>query len=252
MQFLLGCDPEFFLMQNGKHVSAEAKIGGSKWKPIPIDNKGNAIQEDNVAVEFNIEPAQTFLAFKNNIHKVLNYLKNKLEGFEFSTQSAVVFDNDQLDTAQARLFGCDPDFNAWTYTVNPRPRADNMNLRSAGGHIHIGCELAKEKPTEVIKACDLFLGVPSIILDPGTERRKLYGKAGSFRKKDYGVEYRSLSNFWIFNDNNILWVYNQVFKVLEFVAENKNIDVIDEQPIQDCINNSDVTYYHYLIEKYNV
>ena len=128
MNYLLGCDPEFFLKQNGKHISAEGIVGGTKHAPLPIDNLGNAIQEDNVAVEFNIGASPTFEMFSNNIQKVLDYLKDKLHGFEFSTESAVIFDDDQLDTAQARLFGCEPDFNAWTHKVNPKPFASNIKF----------------------------------------------------------------------------------------------------------------------------
>ena len=105
MEYMIGCDPEFFLKQNGKHISAEALVGGTKRKPIPIDDLGNCIQEDNVAVEFNIGASSTFEMFSNNIDKVLNFLKEKLKGYEFSTESAVVFDDDQLDSAQARVFG---------------------------------------------------------------------------------------------------------------------------------------------------
>ena len=43
MKYLLGCDPEFFLKQNGKHISAEGIVGGTKHAPLPIDNLGNAI-----------------------------------------------------------------------------------------------------------------------------------------------------------------------------------------------------------------
>ena len=252
MKYMIGCDPEFFLKQNGRHVSAEAKVGGTKRKPIPIDNLGNCIQEDNVAVEFNIGASSTLEMFSNNIDKVLNFLKEKLKGYEFSTESAVIFDDDQLDSAQARVFGCDPDYNAWTFKVNPKPFAKNINLRSAGGHIHIGCDLAKQKPEQVIQTCDLFLGVPSVILDPGTERRQLYGKAGSFRKKEYGVEYRSLSNFWIFDKTLRAWVYKQIDNCLEFVKDNKHIDVNDHQIIQDCINHSNIEYCQYLMDKYTL
>ncbi len=252
MKYLLGCDPEFFLKQNGKHISAEGIVGGTKHAPLPIDNFGNAIQEDNVAVEFNIGASPTFEMFSNNIQKVLDYLKDKLHGFEFSTESAVIFDDDQLDTAQARLFGCEPDFNAWTHKVNPKPFASNINLRSAGGHIHIGCAIAQEKPEDVIKACDLFLGVPSVILDPNPARRELYGKAGSFRKKSYGVEYRSLSNFWIFDKSTRAWVYKQVDDCLTFVANGNQIDPLDHEVIQNCINNSNKDYCNYLMDKYKL
>lgn len=252
MNFLIGCDPEFFLKQNNKHISAEKKIGGTKYKPFPIDDLGNCIQEDNVAVEFNIGASSSLEMFSNNIEKVLNFLKEKLKNYEFSTLSAVSFEDDQLNSIQARLFGCEPDYNAWTCKVNPKPYTKDINLRSAGGHIHIGCDLAKQKPEQVIQACDLFLGVPSILLDPSTERRKLYGKAGSFRKKPYGVEYRSLSNFWIFNKTYHTWIYKQVNRCLEFVNDNKQIDINDHKIIQNCINNSNITYCHYLMDKYSL
>ena len=161
-----------------------------------IDNEGNAIQEDNVSVEFNIKPSETKEEFRSVINKVLNHLKEKLNTFDFSTDSAVTFDKDELNSPQATQFGCEPDYNAWSMQQNPKPYNSNKQLRSAGGHIHIGCELAQEKPIDIIRACDLFLGVPSIEYDKGVERRKLYGLAGSFRKKEYGVEYRSLSNWW--------------------------------------------------------
>jgi hypothetical protein len=40
-------------------------------------------------------------------------------------------------------------------------------------------------------------------------RRELYGKAGAFRPKPYGVEYRVLSNRWLNSEALIRWVYNQ-------------------------------------------
>ncbi len=39
--------------------------------------------------------------------------------------------------------------------------------------------------------------------DKDTERRGMYGKAGAFRPKPYGVEYRTLSNAWLSNDERI-------------------------------------------------
>lgn len=252
MKITIGADPELFLMQNGKYKSAVGLIGANKWNPLPIDNLGNYIQEDNVSVEFNIQPSETYENFRSVINKVLKHLKDKFNTYEFSTASAAVFDDNELNTPQARLFGCEPDYNAWSLTKNRKPHANNQNLRSAGGHIHIGCELAQEKPIEIIRACDLFLGVPSIILDPSTERRELYGMAGSYRKKDYGVEYRSLSNWWIFSEEMIQWVYENTHKAIEFVKNNNSIDSDDAYNIQKCINTSDIETYKYLTLKYNL
>lgn len=236
---LFGADPEFFITKSGKHVSAVGLIGGSKEKPLLIDDKGNALLEDNVAVEFNIQPADNAGSLRTVINKMIQETKKRLPGYGISKQSAWSFDSNELNTPESRVFGCDPDFNAWTLEKNKKPWSKDKNLRSAGGHIHIGCSTAIEKPIEVIRACDLFLGIPSVRLDDSSVRRELYGMAGSFRKKEYGVEYRSLSNFWIFSKNYTEWAFQQVNKAIAFVEAGKTIDVDNKYLIQKCINTSD-------------
>jgi hypothetical protein len=93
---------------------------------------------------------------------------------------------------------------------------------------------------------DLFLGVPSTVMDKGTLRRQLYGKAGSFRQKPYGCEYRTLSNFWIFNPDLIKWVYDQTEKAISFVNSGKTLSDEDGHLIQECINNNSGEAYEYL------
>ena len=263
MEITIGADPEFFLLYNDEPISVEGKLGGTKRKPKPIDEFGNMYQEDNVAVEFNICPSKTKEEFRQNIKKVLTFLKSKFNtSFSFSDRSALFFPETELKTVQAMTFGCEPDYNAWTNEINPPPNIASLaktkllqkqyeTLRSAGGHVHIGCELALEKPLEIIQACDLFLGVPSILIDTDNTRRKLYGKAGSFRYKNYGVEYRSLSNFWIWNDYYIDWVFQNTMKAINFVKNHKTIDSHDTYLIQHCINQGDNSLSQYLIQKYD-
>ena len=252
IKFSIGADPELFLTQAGSYKSAVGLIGGSKWSPKPIDKNGNAILEDNVAVEFNIEPATSFDAFRASITKVLTHLREKLPGYEFSQESAVSFPKEELNTPQAQEFGCEPDFDAWRQCENQKPQAPDPNLRSCGGHIHIGSEIAKKKPIEVIRAMDLFLGIDSITKDKGTLRRQLYGKAGCFRFKKYGVEYRTLSNFWIFSDEGMKWAFDGTQKALEFVANGSVIAPEHYMTIQRCINTNNMDDYHTLKKAYNL
>lgn len=247
--FTIGCDPEFFIKQHDKHVSAIGMIGGTKDHPRPLKRKGFAILEDNVSVEFNIAPCHDHESFIESIQYVMTGLKKSLPEYEFSKESAVVFDEDQLKHPQALEFGCEPDYNAWTKSINPRPKASDANLRSAGGHVHVGTQ---EDPIEVIRAMDLFLGVPSIRMDKGALRRKLYGKAGCFRQKEYGCEYRTLSNFWIFTPELIKWVYDQTEKAINFVEEGNTISEDYGRAIQDCINNSNEDAYAFLAETYGL
>jgi len=65
-------------------------------------------------------------------------------------------------------------------------------------------------------------------------------RAGACRPKEYGVEYRVLSNFWLRTDEFIEWVYNQTQRAVD----NKNYlsEILDKYTpslIQDTINTSD-------------
>lgn len=239
--FTIGADPEMFIRNKytNKYKSAVGLITGTKDKPTPIDEKGHAYQVDNVAVEFNIAPADSLQAFRSSIHMVLDYLRQKLPDYDFSKDSAVSFPEEELKTPEALLFGCEPDYDAWNMIENKKPNALDPNLRSCGGHIHVGSDIAINHPVAVVRALDLYLGVPSVHLDNGVLRRQLYGKAGSFRFKPYGAEYRTLSNFWIFDDSLIKWAYNGTQQALAFVSENKGISDKDGHLIQQCINTGD-------------
>ena len=246
----IGADPELCLLKDNQPFSAIGLIGGSKDEPKPLPRgKGYSVQEDNVSMEFNIPACHDHEQFIESIQYVMNTMKKKLKKYQFSEASALVFPNDQLQHPKALEFGCEPDFNAWTKQMNPRPKATDAALRSAGGHVHVG---TTEDPVEVIRAMDLFVGVPSIKLDKGILRRQLYGKAGAFRPKDYGCEYRTLSNFWIFSAETIKWVYDQTAKALAFVEAGEVIPLEHGEAIQDCINNSNEDAYALLCKTYGL
>ena len=232
--FTIGADPEFFLRNNDGLVSAIGKIGGSKQLPREISPVGHAVLEDNVAVEFNIPPSTSSREFIENLNFVLSYLRKNIGNLSFAEGVASAsFPEDELNCPEAFIFGCEPDFNAWTGRKNKSPRADDFTLRSAGGHVHVGTDLDK---IQVIRAMDLYLGVPSVLLDTDTRRRQLYGKPGAFRPKEYGVEYRTLSNFWIWKDSLKEWVFRQTEKALDFVASGKEISSQSGIDIRRAIN----------------
>jgi len=252
--FTIGCDPEIFLMdENHKFKSVIGLLGGDKWIPRMLSKDGHACLEDNVAVEFNIPPCSTFEQFKKEVQATMKMVKDILPAnLHYDQSSAVSFPADELACEKAWIFGCEPDYNAWTMEENPKPHAEDKNLRSAGGHIHIGSNLAVHDPVAVVRAMDLFLGVPSTQLDGGTLRRELYGKAGAFRPKPYGVEYRTLSNFWIFSDSLIQWAYEGTRKALDFVHSGKELPTEHGELINECINNNNKNAYNKLQQLYAV
>lgn len=233
----LGSDPEVFLQDNtGKFISVINMIGADKWNPKQIEGmeRGFTLQEDNVALEFGIPPAATEDEYVAHIQRVLDAGLSTLPGLTFSKLSCTVFPKDQMQDPRAHIFGCEPDYNAWNRKVNAKPKPPHPYMRSAGGHIHVETKLPH---THVVQAMDLFLGVPSVLMDKGEDRKKLYGKAGAYRKKPYGVEYRTLSNFWIFDEKLIRWVWRNTKYALDAATVGDMREFKDD--IRNAIDNSD-------------
>ena len=233
----LGTDPEVFLQNaEGKLISAIGLIKADKWNPLQIPDmeKGYTLQEDNVALEYGVPPAASAEEFVHHIRAFIARARDWCPDLSFSKLSCAVFADDQLKHPLAQVFGCEPDYNAWTGETNPKPHAPNPNLRSAGGHIHVETD---KNPWLVVPAMDVYLGIPSVLMDPGEDRKQLYGKAGACRPKSYGVEYRTLSNFWIFDDALIQWVWRNTARALD------NVEVLNfpelSDVVQKCINTND-------------
>lgn len=245
----LGSDPEVFLLnKEGKHLAINGYINAGKLEPLQIPDmpKGFTLQEDNVALEYGIPPAANSKEFVEYIQQVMERSRAWLPpDVDFSRLSCTVFEDDQLKHPLARIFGCEPDYCAYTGSKNPKPRVPVPGMRSAGGHVHIE---TKEEPFAVVKAADLFLGVPSVLMDEGRERKQLYGKAGACRIKPYGVEYRTLSNFWIFSPVLIDWVWRNTERALD------NIKISDKvsKLVRKCINEDDQQLARQLVHDYKL
>lgn len=209
----LGSDPEVFLCDiNGEPVSAIGLINADKWSPLPIAGMpdGFTLQEDNVALEYGIPPAATEDEFVYNIQAVMAKSREWIGNLTFSKLSCTIFPKKEMEHPAAHVFGCEPDFNAWTKKTNEKPQPPHEFMRSAGGHIHVE---TKRDPFVFGRYMDLCLGVPAVILDKdGLQRKQLYGKKGAIRPKPYGVEYRVLSNFWIFDEQLIRWAWRATHK----------------------------------------
>lgn len=206
----IGADPEVFLRnsETKELIPACGLIGGSKDKPLSLGRKGYYVQEDNVMLEFNIPPARDADDFLKHIESGLafvgEHLGKVLPSAEFEPKAEHLWSEDKLDSEGARTFGCSPDFDAYTQGARCAPITPQLlkrgasELRFAGGHVHLGYENKENVPDFVVSAmCDLLIGLKFVEVDRQPERRKLYGQAGRYRPTKYGIEYRTLSNFWI-------------------------------------------------------
>lgn len=238
----IGSDPEIFVENDSEIVSAIDLIPGTKQEPYPIDNKGHMIQTDNIALEYNIPPCNNEEEFVYSIQFVKDYLETIAiaNGLKLSNLASSEISPLYLDHPQAKKFGCDPDLNVYTKDFNEIPDSDT-NLRCVGGHIAIGYSDCTPEISElIVKAFDIFVVLPSLLIDKDERRRELYGKAGAFRFKEWGVECRSLSNFWIHSENLIRYVYKQTIKAVESVLDGNIYPLIEKysDSVVEAINTN--------------
>lgn len=222
MDFSIGSDPEFFL-QKEKYKSA---IGILPSRENAIKKNECLYYYDNVLAEAQLKPANSKNEFIKNIQNCLKGLISIINPYEISLISALNFPENELKDKDARIAACNPEWCAYSLTQNLAPQEIIMNtpFRTAGGHIHLGCNLLHEGIfiLNTIKMLDLFLGIPSILLDKdktAKDRRKIYGLAGSHRIPNHGVEYRTLGNFWLNSPELANFVYDVCNFVLNFVSE---------------------------------
>lgn len=231
--FLVGADPEFFVSKMGKPYSAHGLIPGNKKNPFKVD-KG-AVQVDGMALEFNINPAANVDEFVANLDSVMDTIMKMVPDYDFYGKPVADFGLEyiQRQPEEAKILGCDPDYNAYTMSANPTPNGETP-FRTASGHIHVGWtnDVNPHDP-EHFSACarlarmmDYTLGVPSLLWDKDDRRRELYGKAGAFRPKPYGMEYRTLSCAWLDPENKHWrkYVYHQTIKAIQLLFEDPEAD----------------------------
>lgn len=255
MEFTIGADPEFFALKPNKkkydlglldecHVSLIGKLGGTKDSPIPLKTCGASpyevtIQEDNVAGELGWRPSKksaewsaAVQAAQSGMFELINDM-----GLWVSEKASVLMPDEQLNDPRAFIFGCEPDFNAWTGEINPRPFSEEPRLRSAGGHIHIGIEATDSEKMALVRYLDYYLGFVLATKDPDVRRRSLYGRAGAMRFKPYGVEYRTPSNWWFVNPGNEALVYDLVSIAVEAWQDKTTPHYFDNMP--EALNHHD-------------
>jgi hypothetical protein len=236
----IGTDPEFFIIhkEGGKPVNAEKMFPGTKNEPHPMKS-GSGLQTDNVAVEFASIAAKDADELVHNIRETFKEIKQMIpEHLEIDASPSAIFDEEELKTEQAQKFGCDPSYCAWELKENDQPDASNTNMRSTGGHIHVGTVegdgngflLDPYGKVDTVRTMDAFHGIISVTLDTtaaSVERRKLYGSAGEHRPKDYGIEYRTLSSFWLKSPSLVMLMDSLTTDVLNLVRDDKHKDIIE-------------------------
>lgn len=209
----IGTDPEVFLRnkKTGLFESAAGRFPGTKEKPFQV-NKG-AIQVDGLALEFNIDAAETEDEFSGNIQEVLEQLREEVLKVDKDLELVFVpyasFDREYFDKipAKYKILGCDADYECHHGRKNPAPNIKNSPFRTTAGHTHIGYTEGEDTSSALHKEDCRFIaewfhnnhnhGVFKSFTFEERQRLQFYGMNGSFRPKSYGVELRQWSNRWV-------------------------------------------------------
>ena len=126
-------------------------------------------------------------------------------------------------------------------------------------HVHIGTtdNIDEEDVFTFMKVLDLFLGVPSVLIDTDKERRKPYGRAGECRmrviKEAVVMEYRTLGGNMLADEDLIRWTYTQMQNAIEFFNNGDFTELFaNEESITNCINNCDEQLAQKLTKQFNI
>lgn len=199
-----GTDPEGFFVQNGRVIGSE--------RVLPKEGLGRIVR-DGIQFELNPKASPSIRGLGNNVRDAFRDLHDHLGRYPdvgISYEGVVEVERAELDSLSedSRILGCMPSRNAYgdkPITVDPLV----YRKRSAGGHNHyglIGTSIFLDEEVDerqrLVPLLDIFVGNTCVMLDRdpnAAERRENYGRAGEFRLPDHGLEYRTLSNFWIRN-----------------------------------------------------
>lgn len=247
MPLLIGADPEFFVKKNGEFISGHTFECGTK--SLPMKTEHGHVQVDGVALEVNVPPAETRDGFVANVLAVISDLHEIVgpAGCEVIAQPTALFDQKYFKSLPraVRQLGCNPDYNAYTMGLNDTPNG-RVPFRTGAGHIHLGW--TKDQDTQdwsfFVACCDLarqldyFVGLRTLKFDKDNTRRSLYGNAGAFRPKPYGMEYRVPSSAWLTDRTLMEEVYDASVAGFEYTNSGGDMDLEFDQFARTCIDKN--------------
>lgn len=243
----LGSDPEFFFKKDGKVIGAEKVL--PKEGMINLSNYGKVII-DGVQAELNPVPSD---CRESHLFFIANLLKDAQNmGYDISFDNTVDVSKEELKTLspECQGFGCSPSKNV--YGANPVRVKDASQFykRSAGGHIHLGIgnselNYNEEDFKKIVRLLDILVGNTCVLIDRDENnrvRRENYGRAGEYRTPPHGLEYRTLSNFWLDSytlGHFVLGMSRYAVMVYLNGLYDKVVGMVNEQDIITAINNND-------------
>jgi len=258
----LGCDPEIFVKSKAKLLPAfdflPSKDAGLKVGHPDVELNSGELYWDGFQAEWKLSRGWTCLNFmimlqQNFLKELLKQARARDNSAKLSLDSVVKIPTKLMNSLLDGYveLGCMPSYNAYgeerLYVGDPRA----LLYRFAGGHVHL--EVGEKRDNkwyeDLVKTFDAILGIWAVGAAASFDspvRRQYYGKAGEHRRPKYalnryGIEYRTLSNFWICSPFVMRMVFELARKVLMDVRYGEKIywnPIGDE--VKAIINEGDV------------
>lgn len=271
----LGSDPEFFIFKGKKFMPYSKVFKENKhlMEEGAWNERTDKLVKDGCSVEFQPLPRTCRQLIGDSIQRMMRHIKEKLpEGHILSTKNFIKLTKKDLETLDEESinFGCNPSNNVYIgkdLRIEEEPFV--YPYRAAGGHLHLGyleygatraVNNLKDHTKELVKLLDLLVGNTMVLLDKSPEnkkRRETYGRAGEYRDTKYGIEYRTLSNFWLRSYALMSLTYALARVAIRIVAHSNKIrlshmksllSLVPEEDVINAINNND---YKLALQNFN-
>lgn len=248
-----GADPEIFIGK-GEGIIPAFDFLPSKKEPLKgyssSNNSGQNIYWDGFQAEFTVL-ANGCLGWVTD--SVQSTMKKLLEVAKKHDKDAVLLPKPTVYVSKEALaagkdehveFGCTPSLNAYGIPGAFIP-GRVCEIRSSGGHIHFGLgKLSEDVANLIVKRLDAIVGVLSVSLFQSFDdrnRRMMYGLAGEYRLPEHGLEYRTLSNAWVYHPVAMNFIFNMARAIAaSFLANDILPWEATEIEVVQCINTCDV------------
>ncbi len=250
-----GADPEIFIEDmKGNVIPSFTLLPPSSRKWACVDSGSGAAYEDGFQAELAPDARachqQLLLGVRSSFLAINRNVPGYGADWKFSTKSFVTIPEEMLASASDSqvALGCKPSENVYGRSSFNAGTGRDFPFRMAGGHIHLGtaaiASVLHKHAEPIIQAMDVLVGLPSVSLFAGMEdirRRQFYGRAGEFRCQKHGLEYRTLSNAWLYSP----WFFHIPMQLarggFRFGMLNwKELASVDMAAVEEIINHLDV------------
>ena len=230
----MGCDPEFFLKEDNVICGSQDLLNDNGI----TCTRGKVIR-DGVQAELNPNPSFCREILCSNIKECFLRLdlemKQNNKNMNICIEQTIIVPKEKFDKLddKSKEFGCAISHNLYNKNTKITTNPKINRTRSAGGHIHLSCKSGGalksiQNAERMVPLLDLLVGNTCVLIDKDVSnkiRRKVYGKAGEYRLPKYGIEYRTLSNFWL----NAYPLMSFVFGLARFAVQIE----LDSSPQKD-------------------